>query len=266
MQTPLYPRIFCAPLLLSALLGLGFTRLAQAQSSCSSDHQPIPTALLERFISADCDVCWVNSTLAKPSKGQAPLDWIVPSPRGEDAALSSAASLDASSRMQALHLPWVSSAVGLQASAALKIPSQTAVQPPQRASLRVANGLPFNGYMGASIEFKPSMAQRRNALKPQLTNTKRAPDVVAYLVLVETLPAGSEGSSIERNLVRNVLNINWNMHEQLLKSKQNGFKPLFESRPLSLPQGANPDRLRVIGWVQDAQGRVLAAAQSRCKS
>jgi hypothetical protein len=266
MQTPLYRRIFCATLLLSALPGLGFVRLAQAQSSCSSDHQPIPTALLERFISADCDACWANSTLAKPSKGQTPIDWIVPSPRGEDAALSSAATLDASFRVQTLNLPWVSSNTSQQTSAVLKVPTQTAVHTPQRASVRVAHGLPFNGYMGASIEFKPSMAQRRNALKPQLTNTERAPDAVAYLVLVETLPAGSEGSSIERNLVRNVLIINWDKHEQLSKSKRNGFKPLFESRPLSLPQGANPDRLRVIGWVQDTQGRVLAAAQSRCKS
>jgi len=26
----------------------------------------------------------------------------------------------------------------------------------------------------------------------------------------------------------------------------------------------NTDRVRVIGWVQDAQGRIVAAAQSRC--
>jgi hypothetical protein len=56
----------------------------------------------------------------------------------------------------------------------------------------------------------------------------------------------------------------WDVRQQLAKARQSGFKPLFESRPLSIPQGVNPDRLRVLGWVQDAQGQVLATAQSRC--
>ena len=30
------------------------------------------------------------------------------------------------------------------------------------------------------------------------------------------------------------------------------------------PEGAQPERLRTVGWVQDAQGRVVAAAQSVC--
>ena len=35
-------------------------------------------------------------------------------------------------------------------------------------------------------------------------------------------------------------------------------------RPLSIPPGTTPERLRVVGWVQDASGRVLTAAQSVC--
>ena len=31
-----------------------------------------------------------------------------------------------------------------------------------------------------------------------------------------------------------------------------------------IPEGANPDRLRVVGWVEDAQGRIRAIAESRC--
>jgi hypothetical protein len=33
---------------------------------------------------------------------------------------------------------------------------------------------------------------------------------------------------------------------------------------MSIPEGAKPERLRVVGWVEDARGRVVAAAQSRC--
>ena len=33
---------------------------------------------------------------------------------------------------------------------------------------------------------------------------------------------------------------------------------------MNIPEGARPERLRVIGWVEDAQGRLLAVAQSRC--
>ena len=32
-----------------------------AQSSCSSDGQPRPVALLERFINADCVSCWSDT-------------------------------------------------------------------------------------------------------------------------------------------------------------------------------------------------------------
>ena len=38
-----------------------------------------------------------------------------------------------------------------------------------------------------------------------------------------------------------------------------------EMRPVRIPEGAKPERLRLVGWVQDAQGRVVAAAQSRCQ-
>jgi hypothetical protein len=260
MKTPLSVRIFCT----FSLLALAGT--AQAQSSCSSDQQPAPSAVLERFISADCDTCWANSKLAQPAKGQTALDWIVPSPRGDDAALSAAATNDATARLQSLALAWTASKPDMQASALLKMPAPAA-KPPSAANapLRVAHGLPFNGYIGTSIEFKPSPQQRQKALAPiKLPTPNASPELWAYTVLVETLPAGTEGSNIERNLVRNVLITPWNMREQLSKPKQLGFKPLFESRPMSIPQSSNPERLKVIGWVQDANGRVLAAAQSRC--
>ncbi|HSV46828.1 MAG TPA: hypothetical protein VLJ58_13660, partial [Ramlibacter sp.] len=103
--------------------------------------------------------------------------------------------------------------------------------------LRAAHGLPFNGYVGTSIELKSA-----------------GPGPwTAWLLLVETLPAGTEGSPVERNLVRNALQLGWA-----------GGARKFESRPMSIPEGAQPQRLRVVGWVQDARGRIRAAAQSRC--
>ena len=33
---------------------------------------------------------------------------------------------------------------------------------------------------------------------------------------------------------------------------------------MNIAPAANPERLRVIGWVEDEKGQVLTAAQSRC--
>jgi hypothetical protein len=108
--------------------------------------------------------------------------------------------------------------------------------------LRVAHGLPVTGYIGASIELKPGTG---------------GPWQV-WLLLLETIPAGVEGTPVERNLVRNSLQLEW---KQPARGKSPAF---FESRPMNIPEGVNPDRLRVAGWVQDAQGRIHAIASSRC--
>jgi len=218
------------PLLLAALLPL----LAQAQSSCSSDGQPRPLALVERFLSADCDSCWADPATAQPQARELALDWILPGSKGEDAPLSAAASRDGLERLAALR-----AAPPAQASV-VRSPLRAAAR-----SLRVAHGLPFNNYIGASIELKPA---------------GRSP-WTAWLALVETIPAGTEGTPVERNLVRNLLQPAWNGPEPLSKEQQ---KRLLESRPMSIPEGANPDRLRVVGWVQDARGDIRAIAQSRC--
>jgi hypothetical protein len=261
MKTIFSASYICSATLLACATATVSTQ-AWGQSSCSSDKQPAPTAILERFISADCDACWAAGSLPQPSKNQTSLDWIVPSPRGDEAALSAAAINDAMSRLQDLKLNWTAADAKMQTSAV-----QTITQAKAASNVRVAHGLPFNGYIGTSIAFTPSAALRASALQPKkLTPINHSTQVLAYLVLVETLPAGAEGSNIERNLVRNVLVTPWDLQAQLAKPRQNGFKPLFESRPLSLPQGVNPDRLKVIGWVQDAQGKILAAAQSRCAS
>jgi len=226
------PRIlFAACLLTWAVAGT-----ARAQSSCDSDGQPRPAALLERFINADCESCWTDARAPRAARGELALDWIVPGGKGDDAPLSAAASRDSLARLEAL---------GRAAPAEADASRKKAVAAGRK--LRVAHGLAFQGYVGASIELKPGSGGPWKA----------------WLVLVETIPAGTEGSPLERNLVRNVFQPDWVTSRSLSKKEQ---RKRFESRPMSIPEGANPQRLRVVGWVEDGRGRVVAAAQSRCVS
>jgi hypothetical protein len=220
--------------LAAALLALGACA-ARAQSYCASDGVGAPVALLERFINADCETCWREVGTLRPQRGELALDWIIPGGRGDDAPLASVARRDGIERLASLGRP-----APLQADA-LRQKSN-----PQGRRLRVAHGLPLNGYVGASIELKPATGGPWSA----------------WLLLVETLPPGAEGSPLERNLVRNSLRVTW----ATPRAGQPRDEParLFESRPMALPEGARPERLRVVGWVEDARGRVAAAAYSRC--
>ncbi|MEO7391042.1 MAG: hypothetical protein ABIU58_02640 [Ramlibacter sp.] len=213
--------------LLAAMAG------ARAQSSCSSDGQPRPVALLERFINADCEACWSEAATPRPRQGEVALDWIVPGSRGDDAPLSAAASRDGIARLEQLRRPVPVAADALRSNAG-----------PAGRRLRVAHGLPFNGYIGTSIELKPAGGPWK-----------------AWLVLVETVPPGTDGTPLERNLVRNSIQPAWDLTRPLSPLER---RRLFESRPMSIPQGANPERLRVVGWVEDARGHIKAIAQSRC--
>jgi hypothetical protein len=219
--------------MLAILLGL-CAGAVQAQSSCSSDGQPPPVALLERFINADCEACWSDARAVRPGAGELAIDWIVPGSRGDDAPLSAGASRDALARLHALRRP----APAQAGSARQKVQ-------PASGKVRVAHGLSFNGYVGASIELQPAGAGPWNA----------------WLLLVETVPAGSEGTPVERNLVRNTLQLAWGADKKLSKAEQ---ARLFESRPMSIPEGTKAARLRVIGWVEDGRGQIRGIARSRC--
>ncbi len=196
-------------------------------------------ALVERFVSADCEACWSEPQATPPNAKTLTLDWIVPGKQGEDAPLSAAASQDALMRLQTLR----------RAAPATSTKTSSPVLGARANQLRVAHGLSLGGYIGTSIELK-------TALRPGSQTT-----LSAWLVLVETIPAGADGTSTPRNLVRNVLQLPWNKRNQLSKIEH---LTLHETRPLSIPSGAAPERLRVVGWVQDGRGRVLTAAQSVC--
>jgi len=220
--------------------------LAHAQSTCSSDGQPQPVALVERFINADCERCWAESTAHTPGPSALVVDWIVPSAAaGDDAPLAAAATRDALERLEQLKRP---------------VPATTDthvsdVAPPTSApassGLRVMIGPAVNDYRGTSISLG------RNPGRAAM----RTPDYRYTLLLVEALPAGTEGSAAPRNLVRNALQGPWNMGTQLPKGEQWLWR---ESRSMRVPDGADVDRTRVVGWLEDAAGQVVAAAQARC--
>jgi hypothetical protein len=229
-----------APAWLAACLlavGVGFTDRAHAQSSCSSDGQSRPVALLERFINADCADCWSDPATPRTGRGTVALDWVLPGGQGDNAPLSPVATRDGLKRLEALGTT--------PPTASLNRKSQVQAR---TGTLRVAHGLPVSGYMGASIEFRGP-------------GTVAAQNWTAWLALVEAVPAGTEGSPVPRHLVRNLIQPSWDGRKQLSKKERMRF---IESRSMDIPAGMKTDRAQVIGWVEDAQGRVVAAAQSRC--
>ena len=230
----------------------------QAQGVCSSDAQPQPVRLLERFVSADCEPCWSQASpqawaknqASRPSDQVLTLDWILPSRQGDEAALSGAASRDALLRLQTLGRP--APAREMQLSSA--VPKRSAYR------LRVAHGVALGGYIGASIEVHGMPSPKAASPTPTPGGSQRG-ETTAVLLLVETIAAGTEGTPITRHLVRNMLQIPWPVRDAAGHQEPPN---LLERRPLSVPSSAQAQRLRVVGWLQDRQGRLLAAAQSAC--
>lgn len=231
-------RVGTAVVALSALMAPWLQ--AHAQAFCASDGEPQPVQLLERFINADCDTCWADPATAAAKKGQLTIDWVLPGGKGDDAALSAVASRDGLSRLEALRVALPSK----------KFDSIRPVRPLKSTTLRVAHGIALSGYVGASIELKPA---RLTPMPQRLT---------AWLALIETIAMGTEGTPVERQLVRNVLQTQWLTDKSAEKTAPNRF---FESRVMSVAAGVNPERLRVVGWVENGQGQVIAASQSRCQ-
>jgi hypothetical protein len=233
--------------LAQALLALGAACLlaagAQAQSSCASDGTQPPTRLVERFINAGCEACWGDAATPTALQHAAVLDWIAPNAQGDDAPLSAAALREATWRLQALETP---------------LPAKTATVTlpvvPGGPPLRVAHGLAVNGYVGASVTLTLSADQAKQAEQQGWS---------VWLAVVETIAAGSDGTPLARNLVRNTLQPRWNWLGQPANAA--GKLEFADTRPMNLPEGVKPERLAVVGWVQDRQGRVLAAAQSHCE-
>ena len=212
--------------------------LAPAQSVCTNEGQPAAGRWLERFVSADCADCWTDPSTPAAGHETQVLDWVVPGIQGDDAPLSAVARREASERLEALRLDRPPRAT-----------TQSATLPRRPVpTLRIARGPALNGYIGIGLRIGPVPRALEGA---QIA-----------IALVETLPAGTEGSPVARNLVRNVHYPAWKGHFSLSKTKKSVFS---ETRTMNIPEGAQPDRLQLVAWVWDRHGQVVAAYRTDCK-
>lgn len=241
-------------ILLPALIA-GAPLLAVAQSTCTSDGQPQPRTVYERFINADCASCWTSAPGHAPGASAVVVDWIVPGSLGDHAPLAAAATRDGLERLQALQRPAPPAATDTFISD---------VAPPGAIAgrLRVARGPAVNDYAGTGI----SLVRNAGAAKRGMVAAGSYPFT---LLLVERIPAGTEGSPVVRHLVRNALHGTWSASDSAgaprAASARNAWL-FMDNRPMRIPDGAQPDRLEVVGWMQDGAGRMLAAAQAPCRA
>jgi len=216
------------PVLMSALLGMA-GNAALAQNSCSSEGVARPTAFVERFISDRCDECWQRTPPAVP-KGAMALDWIVPS-GDTDAPMAPAALSEATQRLRTL---------GLVPDSRMREERRSASATPS-GRLRLAQGPVVNDYIGVSMAWKPAPGDLRL--------------LDARLLLVEEIPAGTAGSPVARRLVRAA----WSMEG--IAAGRNGWD---DRRAMRVPPGADPARLRLVGWLADRHGVIDTTAATRC--
>ncbi|ABM32496.1 hypothetical protein QRO11_07385 [Paracidovorax citrulli] len=241
MRTSFSALLFC---LAPAWLAGAPSSAAAQWTACSSDGKAAPRVLYERFLSADCATCWADAPATAPGGGALVLDWIVPGRQGDEAPLSAAATRDALERLQALR----------RAPPAATDTAITDVAPtaPLPGRLRVALGPPVNGYVGATI------ALARPGGKAPAAHARAGTRHAFTLLLVETVAAGAEGNAAERHIVRNALQGTW---ETGTAGPRAGWSEL---RPMRIPDGADAGRLGAVGWLQDTDGTVVAAARAHC--
>lgn len=202
-----------------------------ARALCTSDGVAPAQAVLERFTSADCAECWRDAATPGPAANTLALDWIVPGRQGDDAPLSVVASDEAVERLRWLgrEPPGRSATV-------------TTIRSGDPVPLRLAQGDAVNDYVGTAIELKEPGREPWQA----------------WLLLVEQLPAGTEGSPVPRNLVRNVFRPDWTAGT----ARAPGL--LAETRAMQIHDGARPQRLRLVALLQDGRGRLRAIARTEC--
>ncbi|HEX2546586.1 MAG TPA: hypothetical protein VHL79_17015 [Ramlibacter sp.] len=214
-------------ILVSALLALA---PVAAQALCTSDDVPQARAIVERFISADCLECWREKVPAPPPDTIV-LDWIVPGLKGQNAPMASIARDEALDRLYHLKRPTPKTSA-----------SVTSERNGTPAPLRLAHGQAINDYVGTSMELKEDVQGAWHV----------------WLMLVEQIPAGTEGTPVPRTVVRNVFRPDW--------AKTVGRNPrlLAETRAMQIQEGVRPERLRLVAVVADGRGRIRAITRTEC--
>lgn len=225
-------RRWLAPTALPITFTFTVTLIALTAHAAPPDGCAAPRALLERFVPADCEACWRSGST--PDGAPLVLDWIVPSARGEDAALAAAAIPEALRRAGAL-------------PASRTLERRHALRPPGALKVIVEDGPAFNGYIAAQIHVELQLGP--NAARRGKTTTAGA---VAYLALVEQVRAGEEGTPVDRMLVRSVAGP---------LPLDSGEAVVTHLHAFRIPQGSKPARLTAVGWVERPGGAVLAAGR-----
>ncbi len=208
-----------------------------AQTLCSSAGVAPPHALFERFTRADCLACWQDPATPAPGASALVLDWIVPGALDDDAPMAAAAVPEAQNRLQTLRRP----------PPRERDIHTAAVEPLAGLRLRVGRGPEVNGYVGATLSLDAGSSA---------TGTWSY-----HLLLVQAVAQGTEGTPVPRYVVRNAIQGRWTADNALPASHHRRW---IEVRPMRLPEGADPALFHTVAWVENASGRVVAAARSVC--
>jgi hypothetical protein len=193
---------------------------------------------IERFVPARCIACWQTAPPmpagpAGASSGTAfVLDWVVPDATVSEGVLGRAALAEAVDRAATVSEP-------LRNDETL-----TRTEPlPARTSLHVeaSNGPAVNGYIG--LRFGARYESER----------RLPPDLRGYLALVEPMPPGSDGSAVERRVVRAIVG------PLFVDSLSTGLA-VTHLRAVRLPTTSRPENLTAAAWLETAHGRVLAVS------
>ena len=211
-------------MILGAGLLAGGAAAQIASAACPAAGAPV----VEHFIAASCTDCWADD--APVPAGVWRFDWITPG--ADDAPLAAAALPDAAERLQRLG--------GTPAS-----PRSQGARALPGLQLKVGSGPAWQGYFGLQLQLR---ARGKAALPAGASG---------WLALVELLPPGSEVNSGPRALVRSVAG-------PLPLDGAGRAQGINHLRALRWPTGAKPERLQARGWIEAADGSLLAVAAQRC--
>lgn len=112
---------------------------------------------------------------------------------------------------------------------------------PKSVGMSLAVGPAWHGYFGVQADVVGTLP----------------PGSSLWLALVEAIPAGSDGSPVARELVRSVAG-------PLTLNLPKGKTKLNHLRAMRWPDSAKPERLQARGWIESADGTMLAVASPRC--
>jgi hypothetical protein len=189
--------------------------------------------VLERFIDADCTACWSEAQVPQPGTNEWLLDWIVPTANGDGAPLSAAAPAEAAPRAQR--------ALSTEPAPGRSTARRSAARMDHTLRLHVLSGPAWNGYFAVQVD-----------------GSGRAPSgSTAWIALVESVDAGTDGTPVPRQLVRTVAG-------PYQPVELRSGKPWHRLQALRWPETAKPARLRALAWIEQRDGRIVAMAGERC--